>query len=406
MRREKLGQICEVVSRVTPKTNVEEYRNGEFNWITPAEINDNDYIISDTKRKITQLAIEKKKLPLLPKGTVLLSSRAPIGKVAITGKEMYCNQGFKNLICSDEICNEYLYWYLKSKKEYLNSLGRGATFKEISKKIVENIEIKLPEIERQRKIVDKLKKVDKIIQRRKNQSRLLDVVVQARFVEMFGSVHDGRFEMKTLPEIVMKERNAIKRGPFGGSLKKQDFVEEGYLVYEQKHAIHEDFEYEKYYITKKKYEDMIAFKVIPGDLIVSCSGTLGRIAEVPNNAPEGIINQALLKLSLDQTIMKNKFFVYQFRNKEIQDILFGFSRGSGIPNMPSMNEIKKVKFLCPPIDLQNQFAIVVEQINKSKFVIHKFLYCTTHNTQSIIKPRPNTKESGKTRGGKPYADEF
>ena len=349
MRRVKLGQICEVVSGGTPKTNVEEYWNGEFNWITPAEINDNDYIISDTKRKITQLAIEKKKLPLLPKGTVLLSSRAPIGKVAITGKEMYCNQGFKNLICSDEICNEYLYWYLKSKKEYLNSLGRGATFKEISKKIVENIEIKLPEIERQRKIVDKLKKVDKIIQRRKNQSRLLDVVVQARFVEMFGSVHDGRFEMKTLPEIVMKERNAIKRGPFGGSLKKQDFVEEGYLVYEQKHAIHEDFEYEKYYITKKKYEDMIAFKVIPGDLIVSCSGTLGRIAEVPNNAPEGIINQALLKLSLDQTIMKNKFFVYQFRNKEIQDILFGFSRGSGIPNMPSMNEIKKVKFLCGSI---------------------------------------------------------
>lgn len=205
MRRVKLGQICEVVSGGTPKTNVEEYWNGEFNWITPAEINDNDYIISDTKRKITQLAIEKKKLPLLPKGTVLLSSRAPIGKVAITGKEMYCNQGFKNLICSDEICNEYLYWYLKSKKEYLNSLGRGATFKEISKKIVENIEIKLPEIERQRKIVDKLKKVDKIIQRRKNQSRLLDVVVQARFVEMFGSVHDGRFEMKTLPEIVMKE---------------------------------------------------------------------------------------------------------------------------------------------------------------------------------------------------------
>ena len=246
MRRVKLGQICEVVSGGTPKTNVEEYWNGEFNWITPAEINDNDYIISDTKRKITQLAIEKKKLPLLPKGTVLLSSRAPIGKVAITGKEMYCNQGFKNLICSDEICNEYLYWYLKSKKEYLNSLGRGATFKEISKKIVENIEIKLPEIELQRKIVDKLKKVDKIIQRRKNQSRLLDVVVQARFVEMFGSVHDGRFEMKTLPEIVMKERNAIKRGPFGGSLKKQDFVEKGYLVYEQKHAIHEDFEYEKY----------------------------------------------------------------------------------------------------------------------------------------------------------------
>ena len=103
MRRVKLGQICEVVSGGTPKTNVEEYWNGEFNWITPAEINDNDYIISDTKRKITQLAIEKKKLPLLPKGTVLLSSRAPIGKVAITGKEMYCKD-CDDYIDIDEAC--------------------------------------------------------------------------------------------------------------------------------------------------------------------------------------------------------------------------------------------------------------------------------------------------------------
>ena len=202
MRRVKLGQICEVVSGGTPKTNVEEYWNGEFNWITPAEINDNDYIISDTKRKITQLAIEKKKLTLLPKGTVLLSSRAPIGKVAIAGKEMYCNQGFKNLICSDEICNEYLYWYLKSKKEYLNSLGRGATFKEISKKIVENIEIKLPEIEQQRKIVNKLKEVDKIIQQRKCQSRLLDGMVQARFVELFGDLKSNN---KRWPIVGFKE---------------------------------------------------------------------------------------------------------------------------------------------------------------------------------------------------------
>ena len=76
-----------------------------------------------------------------PEGTVILSSRAPIGKTAIAGCEMYCNQGFKNLICSDEINNKYLYFFLSSKTVYLNSLGRGATFKELSKKIVENIEL-------------------------------------------------------------------------------------------------------------------------------------------------------------------------------------------------------------------------------------------------------------------------
>ena len=119
---------------------------------------------------------------------------------------------------------------------------------------------------------------------------------------------------------------------------------------------------------------MIGFKVVPGDLIISCSGvTLGRIAEVPRDAKEGIINQALLKLSLNQTVMKNTFFIHQFRSEEIQEILFGFSRGSGIPNMPSMNEVKAVKFICPPIEQQELFTAFVEQTDKSKLEVQKSL---------------------------------
>ena len=157
-------------------------------------------------------------------------------------------------------------------------------------------------------------------------------------------------------------------------MKKDDFVESGYLVYEQRHAIHDDFEYAKYYITKEKYRDMIGFKVVPGDLIISCSGvTLGRIAEIPLEAKEGIINQALLKLSLNQSVMMNTFFIQQFRSEEIQEILFGFSRGSGIPNMPSMNEVKAVKFICPPIELQRQYCDFVHQVDKSKVAVQKAL---------------------------------
>ena len=190
---------------------------------------------------------------------------------------------------------------------------------------------------------------------------------QSRFIELFGDGNDERFPLKTLPQIVAKDRHALKRGPFGGALKKDDFVESGYLVYEQRHAIHNDFEYEKYYISPKKYQEMSMFKVSPGDLIISCSGvTLGRIAEIPVYAKAGIINQALLKVSLDQSIMLNTFFVHQFRSERIQDILFGFCRGSGIPNFPSMSEVKSVKFICPPIALQEQFAAFVEQTDKSK----------------------------------------
>ena len=216
-------------------------------------------------------------------------------------------------------------------------------------------------------IEENLNKINYVIELRRKQIDLLDELVKARFVEMFGTVYDKKFDMKTLPDIVSNDKNSIKRGPFGGALKKDDFLKEGYLVYEQRHAIHEDFEYAKYYISKEKYESMIGFKVIPGDLIISCSGvTLGRIAEVPNDAKEGIINQALLKISLNKDIMNNKFFIYQFRCKEIQEMLFGFSRGSGIPNMPSMKEVKAFKFICPPLELQNQFASFVQEIDKSR----------------------------------------
>ena len=97
----------------------------------------------------------------LPIGTVILSSRAPIGKVAIAGNTFYCNQGFKNIICGNKIHPMFLYSLLWMNSDYLNSLGRGATFKEISKTIVENIKIPVPEMELQEEFATFVSQVDK-----------------------------------------------------------------------------------------------------------------------------------------------------------------------------------------------------------------------------------------------------
>lgn len=183
----KLGEVCTIVSGSTPKTSVTSYWDGNIKWITPAELNEDTFYIMDSVRHITEEGKEKTGLSYLPTGTVILSSRAPIGKTAIAGCKMCCNQGFKNLICSDAIYNEYLYFFLKSKTDYLNSLGRGATFKEISKSIVESIEIPLPEVNQQKGIAEKFKKLEQLISLRKQQLTKLDELVKARFVEMFGS---------------------------------------------------------------------------------------------------------------------------------------------------------------------------------------------------------------------------
>ena len=195
----KLGEVCTIVSGSTPKTSVTSYWDGNIKWITPAELNEDTFYIMDSVRHITEEGKEKTGLSYLPTGTVILSSRAPIGKTAIAGCEMCCNQGFKNLICSDAIYNEYLYFFLKSKTDYLNSLGRGATFKEISKSIVENIEIPLPEVNQQKEIAEKFKKLEQLISLRKQQLAKLDELVKARFVEMFGDINVNNKKWMTYP---------------------------------------------------------------------------------------------------------------------------------------------------------------------------------------------------------------
>ena len=157
----KIKAVAEVVGGSTPKTDRAEYWDGGFNWVTPAELKEDDYIVTKTQRTLTEDGINSCSLRRLPIGTVLLSSRAPIGKVAIAGIEMYCNQGFKNLICSRELNPLYIYALLKYNSNYLNSLGRGATFKEISKSIVENIYIPVPEIDRQNEFARFVEQTDK-----------------------------------------------------------------------------------------------------------------------------------------------------------------------------------------------------------------------------------------------------
>ena len=292
---------------------------------------------------------------------------AGIGRTTIHPAKSSVIGTMQYLLPKGNILPEYLYYVVSYM--HLGKYYTGTSIPHIYFKDYKNEKFNLDLIQNQKRIVDILGKCEMIIRLRTRELELLDNLIKARFVEMFGCIHDGRFDMKTLLEIVNDDKNSIKRGPFGGALKKEDFVEDGYLVYEQRHAIHNDFEYAKYYINQEKYEDMIGFKVIPGDLIISCSGvTLGRIAEVPEGAKEGIINQALLKLSLNPHIMMNTFFIQQFRGEEIQNILFGFSRGSGIPNMPSMSEVKAVKFICPPLELQKEYCDFVHQVDKSKFM--------------------------------------
>jgi len=274
--RVKLGEVCTIVSGTTPSSNVPEYWDGTINWVTPAELNEDSRVIFESERKITELAVQKSGLSSFPAGTVLLSSRAPIGKLAIAGVEMYCNQGFKNLICSERIYNKYLFWFLKRNTEYLNSLGRGATFKEISKSIVEGIEIPLPDIEEQHKIAAVLDKVSGLITMRKKQLQKLDDLVKSRFVEMFGDpvTNEKNWLRLTLSDIC--EIGSSKR------VFEKDYVPQGIPFFRTKEIV----ELSKgnsisteLFITEEHFAELKNSYGAPkkDDLLISAVGTIGTI---------------------------------------------------------------------------------------------------------------------------------
>ena len=180
-----ISEIGTVVGGATPKTNIDEYWDGEYRWITPAELDTASWYIYDSARKLTEAGVKSCSLAEIPVNTVILSSRAPIGKVAIAGKTFYCNQGFKNIICNKDVHPVFLYSLLVMNNDYLNSLGRGATFKEISKSIVENIKIPVPPYSEQEEFASFCMQINKsksVIQKSLDETQLLfDSLMQQYF---------------------------------------------------------------------------------------------------------------------------------------------------------------------------------------------------------------------------------
>ncbi|CAI4155851.1 putative Type I site-specific deoxyribonuclease [Alteromonas macleodii] len=150
------------------------------------------------------------------------------------------------------------------------------------------------------------------------------------------------------------------RGPFGGALKKDSFVDDGYAVYEQQHAIYNQFEDIRYFIDEEKFNELKRFKLNAGDLIMSCSGTMGKIAIVPENIKVGIINQALLKLTPSSKIDIN-FLKYWLKSESFQFVLNGNTHGAAIKNVASVSILKEIEIPLPPLDEQKRIAAILDK---------------------------------------------
>ncbi|MGT2907804.1 restriction endonuclease subunit S [Streptococcus dentiloxodontae] len=173
----KLSELGEIIGGGTPSTKKEEYYGGNIPWITPKDLaNFGDRYIKYGNRNITSLGLENSSARILPTGSVLFSSRAPIGYVAIAANNVTTNQGFKSIIPNSNIDSLFLYYLLKFNKNKIENMGSGTTFKEVSASVVKSIEVSIPlEICEQRKIAAILGSIDDKIENNKKINHHLAV---------------------------------------------------------------------------------------------------------------------------------------------------------------------------------------------------------------------------------------
>ena len=264
---------------------------------------------------------------------------------------------------------ELIYQYLHTNLHILQAGFKGAGLQHISKDYILDIEIDLPNEEMQTNITKQFRQIDDMICYRNQQLLKYDELVKSRFIEMFGDPETNPFgwEKVTVGEVC----SSIMRGPFGSALKKEFFVEPNettYKVYEQKHAIQKSATIGTYYVTAEKFDELRRFECVAGDILMSCSGTMGELYQLPEGCEKGLINQALCKFTLNEKILPIVFLTYM--KQTIGNLE---TKGSGIQNIAAVSYVKAMPINLAPMEVQKQFATFVEQTDKSKLAVQQSL---------------------------------
>ncbi len=294
-------------------------------------------------------------------GDLLYAWSASFGPRIWTGEKcIYHYHIWKVQPAADRVTRDFLYYFLEWDKERIRvEQGAGATMIHVSKQSMEAREVPVPPLGEQKRIVAVLDQAFAALDRASanaevNLADSTTVAIDAN--EKLISRAVATVQMAKLGDCC-----EFVRGPFGGSLKKACFKPIGYAVYEQQHAIHRRFDNFRYFVDQQKFEQMKRFRVRSGDVIMSCSGTMGRVAVVPPDAPEGIINQALLKLSPSGALAP-AFLKRWMESTRFQLQLSANKLGVAIENVASVKTLKCLEVPLLPLSKQSELLKEMEAI--------------------------------------------
>lgn len=311
-KKVKLEEVAEIISGGTPSTTENEYWNGDIPWITPKDLSGyNKKRISRGERNISKLGLKNSSARILPKDSILFTSRAPIGYVAIAETEVTTNQGFKSLVLKEGNDPDFFYYLLKFSKDKIESFASGSTFKEISASVFRQLEFEIPFIEDQKKISKILNALDDKIELNNQMNETLEAMARAIFKEWFidfGPVRakaEGRrpfgmddetaalfpdsFEESELGMIPKGWRvvdlDSIAEILNGFAFKSEDYREEGVFVLRTKNFSDQGFAEhlsDDVFLAQEKAEEFNSYFVQPFDIhLVMVAASIGKTSITP-----------------------------------------------------------------------------------------------------------------------------
>ncbi len=369
----RLGQITQVVGGGTPSTShLEYYDEGNIPWITPADLsNFNDIYIYNGNKNITKIGLDKSSAKLMPCGTVLLSSRAPIGYVAIAGNELSTNQGFKSFLPCKIFLSKYLFWYLKGIKHILESYASGTTFLELSGSKAAQVEFPLPPLAEQRRIVSRIESLfEKLDHARELVQSALDSF-ESRKAAILHKAFTGELTAK------WREKNGVKLESWKTSTldKVCNKITDG-THHSPKNLPVGDF----LYITAKNIkENYISLENVTyvsaedhkkihsrcdveyGDVLYIKDGATTGIATINSITEEFSMLSSVALIKPNVEIIKAKYIVYYLNSPNVKAKMINNMSGNAITRL-TIAKIKDAEIGFPSLSEQQEIVRILDSL--------------------------------------------
>ena len=371
----QLGKCCKVVSGATPRRNVPEYWDGDIPWVTPKDLTHLEKpVLQAPPEFITKEGFKSCSTVMVPKGTVLFSSRAPIGLVAIAGQDMCTNQGFKSLVPGKDVNSAYLYHCMKWMAPRIADMGNGATFKEVSGQVMNRVEIPLPPLSEQRRIAAILDKADAIRKKRREAIALADEFLRSAFLEMFGDpvTNPKGWEVKKAIDVcdcIVPGRDKPKS--FTGTIPwiTTDDLSPLELTSASGKAIG---------LTDNEIKQVKARKIPKGSVLMTCVGDLGLVSI---SDVECVVNQQLHTFQCREAV-NNIYLMYALSFQK--PYFFRVATNTTVPYLNKTN-CNSTPVPIPSKALQQKFAKIALSAWKAKETLESASKNNDHLFHSLTK---------------------